>query len=100
MNSRIDKTAVMAKIEKFKELSYPNRNLTREILQMLGIYDIVDLEISLNKVQPRERMATMRMLEKYLEDLLSGDARRWNEAKAELRDIFFQIDEMDEEGYL
>ncbi|RLI60780.1 MAG: hypothetical protein DRO88_13890 [Promethearchaeia archaeon] len=94
------KAVVLTKIAQFKALTYPDRDLTREILQILGIYDIVDLEFSLNKVPPQERLAAIKMVEKHLDDLLSGDEKKWAEAKDNLKQFYFQIDEMDEEGYL
>ncbi|WP_457556738.1 hypothetical protein [Candidatus Harpocratesius sp.] len=97
---KLDKEAIIAKIAQFKKLSYPDRDLTRDILQSIGIYDLVDLEICLNKVPPRERLAAMKMLEKHLDALLSGDEQQWQEAKDSLKQYYYQIDEMDEEGYL
>ena len=87
-------------IKRFKELEQPNDKLVRNILSNLGIYDIVDLEICLNIHIKRERDATMKMLERYLEDLISGDPKRWADAKDSLTQIYYEVATTDEEAML
>ena len=48
----------------------------------------------------RERDATMKMLEKYLDDLISGDPKRWADAKDSLNQIYYEIATTDEEAML
>ena len=96
----VDESQILADIAAIKALSYPDRNLTKKLLSALGLYDIVDLEISLNKVPPRERLAALRMIERYLDGLLSGDEYKWADAKDSLKQIYYKVDEMEEEGFL
>ena len=87
-------------IKKFKELEKPDDELVKNILSTLGIYDIVDLEICLNIHIKRERDATMKMLERYLDDLISGDPERWADAKDSLTQIYYEVATTDEEAML
>lgn len=87
-------------IEKFKGLAYPDRELTKNLLKRLRLYDIVDLEFALNKKIPRERLAAVNMIEKYLEDLCSENHAKFAEAKETLRQIYYKVYEMEEEGSL
>ena len=96
----IDINKLKEDIIKFKELEKPDDDLVRNILSTLGIYDIVDLEVCLNIHIKRERDATMKMLERYLDDLISGDPKRWAEAKDTLTQIYYEIATTDEEAML
>lgn len=87
-------------IQVFKEQEWPDKNLIRRILETLGIYDIVELEFTLKKLDQRERNAAMKMIERHLEDLLSGDEARWADAKDTLNQIYYTVPEMDEEAFL
>ena len=87
-------------IKRFKELELPDDGLVKDILSTLGIYDIVDLEICLNIHIKRERNATMKMLERYLDDLISGDPKRWADAKDSLTQIYYEVATTDEEAML
>ena len=87
-------------ISKFKILTWPNQSLTKEIMELLGLYEIVDLEFTLNSRDPRERLAGMKMIERYLVDLISGVAERYNEAKDTLQQIYYKVSETDEEAIL
>jgi hypothetical protein len=89
-----------ALIMKFYSLSMRDSNLTREILTMLGIHEIVDLEFAMNVYQKVERDAAMKMVEKYLPDLTSGDYHRWSKAKQELHEIYYPVASTDEEAIL
>ncbi|MHA1766238.1 MAG: hypothetical protein ACTSWX_01690 [Promethearchaeota archaeon] len=87
-------------IKKFKELEHPDADLVRNILTSLGIYDIVELEVCLNLHIKRERDAAMKMLERHLDDLISGDHERWADAKDTLMQIYYQVESSDEEALL
>lgn len=94
------KQEILDQITQFKALSYPDRDLTRQLMKNLRIYDIVDLEFALNKVIPKERLAALKMVERYLTALLSEKEAEWAEAKDTLKQIYYQVREMDEEGFL
>ena len=100
MIPNIDINKLKEDIKKFKELEKPDDELVRDILSTLGIYDIVDLEICLNIHVKRERDATMKMLERYLDDLISGDLKRWADAKDSLTQIYYEVATTDEEAML
>ena len=100
MIPNIDANKIKEEIKRFKELERPDDKLVRNILSTLGIYDIVDLEICLNIHIKRERDATMKMLERYLEDLISGDPKRWADAKDSLTQIYYEVATTDEEAML
>ncbi|MHA1619491.1 MAG: hypothetical protein ACTSVZ_09425 [Promethearchaeota archaeon] len=100
MLPNMDKSQILADIEAFKALGYPDRNLTKKILTSLGLYDIVDLEFCMNKVPPRERLAAMKMVERYLDKLISGDEHQWADAKDTLKQTYYKVEEMEEEGSL
>ena len=100
MIPNIDVNKIKEFIKQFKELERPNDELVKNILSTLGIYDIVDLEVCLNIQIKRERDATMKMLERYLDDLISGDPKRWADAKDSLTQIYYEIATTDEEAML
>ena len=100
MIPNIDINKIKEDIKRFKELKRPNDALVRNILSTLGIYDIVDLEVCLNIHIKRERDATMKMLERYLDDLISGDPKRWVDAKDTLTQIYYEVATTDEEAFL
>ena len=100
MIPNIDVNKIKEEIKRFKELELPDDKIVRNILSTLGIYDIVDLEICLNIHIKRERDATMKMLERYLEDLISGDPKRWADAKDSLSQIYYEVATTDEEAML
>ena len=100
MIPNIDVNKIKEDIKRFKELEQPDDGLVKNILSTLGIYDIVDLEICLNKHIKRERDGTMKMLERYLDDLTSGDLERWAEAKDTLTQIYYEVVTTDEEAFL
>ena len=100
MIPNIDVNKIKEEIKRFKELEQPDDKIVRNILSTLGIYDIVDLEICLNIHIKRERNATMKMLEKYLDDLISGDPKRWADAKDSLTQIYYEVATTDEEAML
>ncbi len=87
-------------IDKFKDLTMPNQDLVRDILQTLGIYNNVELEFCLNKYEKPERDAAMRMIEKHLSDLLSDDSEVAEAAKQDLLDLYHQIKCAEEEAWL
>jgi hypothetical protein len=88
------------RIDRFYALAMPNQQLVKDILMSLGIHEIVDLEMSLNKYQKNERDAAMRMLERYLPELTSGIYSRWEKAKHELTEIYYPVYSPDEEALL
>ena len=100
MIPNIDVNKIKEEIKRFKELEQPDDKIVRNILSTLGIYDIVDLEICLNIHIKRERDATMKMLERYLDDLISGDPKRWADAKDSLTQIYYEVATTDEEAML
>lgn len=100
MIPNIDVNKIKEDIKRFKELERPDDELVRNILSTLGIYDIVDLEVCLNIHIKRERDATMKMLERYLDDLISGDPERWADAKDSLTQIYYEVATTDEEAML
>lgn len=89
-----------ALITKFYSLNMRDSKLTKEILTILGIHEIVDLEFAMNVHHKVEREAAMKMVENYLPELTSGDYDRWNKAKQELREIYYQVASTDEEAIL
>ena len=95
-----DQKSLANQIDRFKALTWPDRALVENILVSLGIHDIVELEFCLNLHAKRERDAAMKMVERYLEDLSSGDATRWADAKDSLHQIYYKVAETDEEGFL
>ncbi len=66
----------------------------------LGILDNVELEFCLKNRIKREREAAIKMLEKYLDDLTSGDSVRWAEAKDTLMQMYYVVEQIDEEATL
>ena len=100
MIHKIDINKIKGNIKRFKELERPDDELVKDILTTLGIYDIVDLEICLNIHIKRERDATMKMLERYLDGLISGDPKRWADAKDSLTQIYYEVATTDEEAML
>ncbi len=95
-----DKEKLYKLIEEYKELNMPDRKLTKKIMQMLRIYEIVELEFTLNSYEKDERLAAMRMIEKHLDDLLSNNAERWKAAKNELAELYYEVASSDEEALL
>ena len=95
-----EKEALTADIEKFKQLDWPDDDLIRHILETLGIFDLVELEFTLKKLDKRERNAAMKMIERHLDDLLSGDEIKWADAKDTLKQIYYTVQQMDEEAFL
>ena len=87
-------------IERFYALAMPDQKLVEEIMIKLGIHEIVDLEMALNRYQKPERDATMKLLERYIPDLASQEEIRWEKAKQVLHDIFYPIFSSDEEAIL
>ena len=87
-------------MEKFKQIDWPDSKLARTVLEMLGIFDIVELEFTLNSLDKRERLAAMKMIERNFEDLTSGNLARWADAKDTLQQIYYKVEETDEEGFL
>ena len=100
MIPNIDINKLKEDIKKFKELERPDDELVTNILSSLGIHDIIDLEVCLNIQIKRERNATMKMLERYLNDLISGDPERWADAKDTLTQIYYEVATTDEEAIL
>ena len=100
MIPNIDVNKIKENIKRFKELERPDDELVKNILSTLAIYDIVDLEICLNIHIKRERDATMKMLERYLDDLISGDPERWADAKDSLTQIYYEVATTDGEAML
>ena len=100
MNPNIDVNKIKENIKRFKESERPNDEFVKNILSTLAIYDIVDLEICLNVHIKRERDATMKMLERYLDDLISGDPERWADAKDSLTQIYYEVATTDGEAML
>ena len=100
MIPNIDINKIKEDIKRFKELERPDDELVKNILSTLGIYDIVDLEVCLNIHIKRERDASMKMLERYLDDLISGDPERWADAKDTLTQIYYEGATTDEEAFL
>ena len=96
----IDKKQLSELIQKFKALEMPDHKLTQKILQMLGIYDIVELEFTMNSYHDGERLAAMKMIEKYLDQLTSEDHEMWKSGKKELAEIYYQVASSDEEALL
>lgn len=87
-------------IQKFHQLQMPDQALTEWILTTLGIYDIVELGFSMNRYQKSERDAAMQMVERYIEDLVSGEIDRIQKAKNDLSEIYHSIVSSDEEAML
>lgn len=100
MIKNVDVNKIREDIKQFKELEKPDDELVKKILSTLGIYDIIDLEVCLNIHVKRERNATMKMLERYLDDLTSGDSKRWADAKDALTQIYYEVATTDEEAFL
>ncbi len=84
----------------FKTLEWPDDKLIRKIMEKLGIYDIVELEFILNRLDKPERNAAMTMIERHLPDLTSGDEAKWADAKDTLKQLYYTVPEMDEEAFL
>jgi hypothetical protein len=86
--------------EQFKQIEWPDRKLVQSILEMLGIFDLIELDFTLNSLDKRERLAAMKMIERNLDDLTSGNLARWADAKDTLKQIYYKVEEIDEEGFL
>ena len=95
-----DKEKLNKYITEFYDLSWPNGELVENIMKELGIHDIVELEFCLNLTDKRERNAAMKMVERYLEDLGSGDMARWADAKDTLHQTYYIVPQTDEEAFL
>ena len=95
-----DQETLARQIKRFKALTWPDRDLVEKFMLSLGIHDIVELEFCLNLQFKRERDSAMKMVERYLTDLSSGDATRWADAKDSLHPIYYKVAETDEEGFL
>lgn len=78
----------------------PDTELTEIILSNLKIYDIVELGFCMNRFQKNERDAALGMVEKYLPDLISGDAMRYQKAKELLAEMYYKVNLTDEEAWL
>ena len=87
-------------MEEFKQIEWPDGKLVKSMLEMLGIYDLVELEVTLNSLDKRERLAAMKMIERNLGDLTSGTLARWADAKDTLQQVYYKVEEIDEEGFL
>lgn len=87
-------------IDKFKQLTMPDTQLTEAILTRLKIYDIVELSFCMNLFQKNERDAALAMVEKYLPDLTSDDPRRFQKAKELLAEFYYKTSVSDEEAWL
>jgi len=96
----IDKSEIKVLINKFKQQTMPDTELTEAILTRLKIYDIVELGFCMNRFQKNERDAALAMVEKYLPDLLSGDPKRFESAKNILAEIYYKVQLTDEEAWL
>ncbi len=90
-----DQETLANQILKFKALTWPDRDLVKIFMDSLGIIDIVELEFCLNSRIKRERDAAMKMVKRYLDDLSSGEAIRWADAKDSLHQIYYKVDEID-----
>ncbi len=95
-----DKEKIIQKIQKYRSLDWPDDDLIQEVMSDLGILDNVDLEFCLKNRIKREREAAIKMLEKYLDDLTSGDSVRWAEAKDTLMQMYYVVEQIDEEATL
>ena len=95
-----DPETLSQQIQKFKALTWPDRDLVKSFMESLGIHEIVELEFCLNLKIKKERDAAMKMIERYLADLSCGDATRWADAKDSLNQIYYKVAETDEEGFL
>ncbi len=83
-----------------KEMEWPDDDLIENIMKSLGIHDIVEFEFCLKNRIQRERNAAIKMLEKYFDDLTNSDHTKWAEAKDTLKQIYYKVEQMDEEGFL
>ncbi len=95
-----DKKEIIKKIQKYRALDWPDDELIENILSELGILDNVELEFCLKNRIKREREAAIKMLEKYLDDLTSGDSTKWADAKDTLMQIYYVVEQIDEEATL
>ncbi|UYP48263.1 hypothetical protein NEF87_004548 [Candidatus Lokiarchaeum ossiferum] len=95
-----DKLLIKQNIQKYRSLDWPDDDLIEKVMMDLGIHDNVEFEFCLKNRIKREREAAIKMLEKYLDDLTSGDATLWTEAKDTLKQIYYKIAEIDEEAML
>jgi hypothetical protein len=95
----IDTIELWNLIDQFKKLTMPDLTLTKKILMMLKIHELVELEFCLNRYQKQERDAAMVMVERYIPDLLSEDPEKYVSAKEELAEIYHLIRLQDEEAW-
>ena len=95
-----DKQKIDAYVEQYNILTMPDHDLTEKYLEELKIHSIIDLEITLNSYSHDERLAAIKMVGRYMDDLLSGDFEKWKAARDELAEIYYKVSETDEEAIL
>ncbi len=95
-----DKQKIVQKIQKYRSLDWPDDTLLESIMEDLGILENVEFEFCLKNRIKREREAAIKMLEKHLDDLTSGDSTRWADAKDTLMQIYYVVEQIDEEATL
>ena len=87
-------------INEFKALEMPNHKVAQAILDELGLLEIADLEFTMESHSKDERLAALKMVQRYWDDLVSGEMDRWQKAKKELAEIYYQVSTVDEEAFL
>ena len=79
-------------LEKHAQLEVPDENLTQKLLDVLGLMGTCALGDVLNSQLKIERDAARKMVRKHLDDLLSDNVAKSDDAKDTLEQFYYCID--------